>query len=214
MSTLRLILWPTVITALISAARLTAEVNGWVPPRSGGALHPLGISWLALASGAWFGARLRREDSRPRIWPAWPWAWIAFAAIVASIGWQFGPLLEADRSEVTFAQLRVAVLTLAGIASTAAIGMFVLWPRLAWTMLCYAVPARATVVAITWLAKQQGWETHYTKFGPPGIEADMPTTMLSAAIAQGGFWVPWTVVAGFVIGSMFGRKPDRPAPAA
>lgn len=206
MSTLRLILWPSLITALVSTARLVAEVNGWVPPKSGGALHPLGISWLAVVFGGWFGLRLRRAGSAPRIQPAWPWSLIGFAAIVASVGWQFGPLLDAQPSEETFAKLRSAVLTLAAITSTLMAGMFVLWPRLAWTMLCYALPARALVVAFTWLAKQMDWTTHYTKFGPPGIERDMPSTMLSAAIAQGGFWVPWTVVAGFLLGATFGRK--------
>ncbi|MFN3243517.1 MAG: hypothetical protein ACE37K_18580 [Planctomycetota bacterium] len=206
MSTLRLILWPSLITALVSTARLVAEINEWVPPRSGGALHPLGISWLAIVFGAWFGMQLRREGSTPRIWPAWPWSLIGFAAIVASVGWQFGPLLEADQSEETFAKLRVAVLTLAGIASTLMVGMFVLWPRLALTMLCYAIPARALVVVFTLLAKQMEWDTHYTRFGPTGIERDLPSTMLSTAIAQGGFWVPWTVTAGFLLGAMFGRK--------
>jgi len=206
MSTLRLILWPTIVTALVSTARLIAEVNGWVPPQSGGALHPLGISWLAMVFGAWFGLQLRREGSTPRIWPAWPWALIAFAAIVAAVGWQFRPFFDADQSDETFQRLRIAVLTLTGIASTLMVGMFVLWPRLAWTMLCYALPARALVVAFTWFAKQMDWSTHYTRFGPTGIERDMPTTMLSAAIAQGGFWVPFTVVAGCLLGTIFGSK--------
>ncbi|HEB53038.1 MAG TPA: hypothetical protein ENI87_07285 [bacterium] len=84
--------------------------------------------------------------------------------------------------------------------------MAVLWPRLAWTLLLYAAPSRALVVGITWLAKQQGWDTHYTKFGPTGIERDMAETLLSATLAQSGFWTPFTIVCGCVIGAWFGAK--------
>lgn len=206
MDTLRLILWPTLITALVSAARLVAEVQGWISPRSGGALNPLGISWLAFVFGGYFALRISRLGSRPRRYPAWPWCVGAFLLIVVSIGWQFGPLLEADQSDETFQRVRGAVLILAVIATTMTIVDFTIWPRLAVTLLCYAVPTRAIVVGITYLAKRNEWHTHYTKFGPPGIELDMSNTMLSATIAQGTFWIPWTIVAGFVAGSFFGKR--------
>jgi len=73
-------------------------------------------------------------------------------------------------------------------------------------MLCYGVPARLLVVGFTWLAKDSGWTTHYTKFGPSGIERDVSDTMLSAAKAQGGFWVPWTVIAGVLAGSFLAKR--------
>lgn len=203
---LRLILWPTILTALVSTARLVAEVNEWVSPRSGGALNPLGISWLAFVFGAYFAVRLSRECASPRVGRAWPWSIAAFVAVTASIAWQFGPFLEADQSDETFEKLRVAVLTLCAITTTAAAALLLVWPRLVWTLLCYAIPARLLVVAFTWLAKHFEWNTHYTKFGPPGIERDMTGTMVSAAIAQGLFWVPWTIVAGCLAGSFFGRR--------
>lgn len=206
MNTFRLILVPTLVTALVSAARLVAEVQGWISPQSGGALNPLGISWLAFVFGGYFALRISRLGSQPRRHPAWPWCLGAFVLIVVSIGWQFGPLLEADQSAETFQRVRGAVLVLAVIATTMAIVDFAIWPRLAVTMLCYAVPTRAIVIGITWLAKHNEWDTHYTKFGPPGIELDMTTTMVSATIAQGTFWIPWTIVAGFVTGSFFGKR--------
>lgn len=130
--------------------------------------------------------------------------------IVAAIAWQFGPLIEADQSDETFQNVRSAVLVLAATATTMALVNFAIWPRLFVLMLCYAVPTRAIVIGITWLAKHSGWNTHYTKFGPPGIELDMANTMVSAAIAQCTFWIPWTIVAGFAAGSFFGkrRQPD------
>ena len=206
MSTFRLVLWPSLITALVSIIRLIAEVEEWVSPQSGGALNPLGISWLAFLFGAYFGVRLKRSGSNPSVTRAWAWTLVAFAMVAAAITWQFRPFSEADQSDATFERLRGAVLMLCAIATTLAVAMFAVWPRLAWTMLCYAVPARLVVVGITWLAKHNEWNTHYTKFGPTGIERDMSETMLSAAIAQGGFWVQWTVIAGCMAGSFFGKK--------
>lgn len=206
MSTLRLILWPFLITALVSLARLVAEVQGWVSPQSGGALNPLGISWLAFVFGGYFAFRLARAGSKPRKRPAWPWCIAAILAIMASVAWQFGPLLDADQSDETFQRVRSAVLVLATIAITLAVIVTVVWPRLALTMLCYAIPTRALVIGITWLAKHNDWTTHYTKFGPPGIELDMANTLLSATIAQVGFWIPWTMIAGSALGSFFGRS--------
>ena len=37
--------------------------------------------------------------------------------------------------------------------------------------------ARIGVVAQAWFAKTNGWNTHYTKFGPAGIERPMDDTM-------------------------------------
>lgn len=206
MNTFRLILWPTLITAAVSTARLIAEVQGIVPPQSGGALNPLGISWLAIVFGAWFGFRLRRNGSHPRVPRAALWGILAFVALAGSIVWQFAPLRDLPANEETFAQVRTAVVTLIAIAGTLAIAMFVVWPRLAWTMLCYAIPARLLVIGFTWLAKQQQWDTHYTKFGPSGIERDMHDTVVGASIAQGGFWVSYTIIAGFLIGGFFGKR--------
>lgn len=206
-TTFRLVLWPTMLTLAVSIARLVAERQGVVTTRSGGAGAWLGITWLTFVFGAWFGFRLARAGALPRRVPIWPWSTIALLLLIGAGMWQFRPLLEADQSDTTFAQLRQAVLILVGIATILAIAMFVLWPRLAWTLLCYAVPARATVVALTALAKAQGWDTHYTKFGPPGIERDLPETIAGAALAQGGFWVPFTVIGGTFAGAWFaGRR--------
>ncbi|MCB9877724.1 MAG: hypothetical protein H6835_09005 [Planctomycetes bacterium] len=204
MPTLRLILWPSLITLLISVARFFAETNELVTARSGGALAPLGITWLTFVFGAWFGRQLGRKGQGPKRSPALPF--LTLLVIVGGIAWQFGPLRDADTSDATFEQLRRAVLVLVAIACAMATVCAIVWPRLAWTMLCYAILARATVVALTWLAKVFECDTHYTKFGPTGIERDLPETMLSASLAQFGFWVPFTVVAGVTAGALFGKR--------
>ena len=206
MKTLRLILLPTLVTLAVSAMRLTGEVQGWVHSQSGGALHLLGISWLPFAFGPLFAVLLVRDGSRPRLRAAWPWGLIALGLLAAAVMWRFGPLLSATDSDETWAMLRSSVVVLVAIAVALAASKALVWPRLAWTLLCYAIPARVAVVAITWLAKHMEWETHYTKFGPPGMERDMGTTLVSASIAQLGFWTPYTIIAGFVFGAMIGRR--------
>ncbi len=201
----RLLLWPSVITLAISLVRLTSEVQEWVTTASGGRGLPLGISWLMLVFGAWFGRRLARSGSLPVRQRAWVWPLVAMLAIVGTGIVMVRPLVGAEPSEATFAALRTAVLSLAAVSAMGAVAMFFVWPRLAFTLLLYAVLARATVVAITWLAKSQGWDTHYTKFGPMGMERDPGTTLLSACIAQFGFWVPLTIVGGTLAGCLFAR---------
>ncbi len=201
-STLRLILVPTIITALISIARLGLEVAGTIPPTSGGALHPLGITWLALVFGAWFGWRLRRADSSPRLKPAWLWTLLGLAAVAGTVVWQFSGIDRTDTSPEATARLEAAIGVIVMVSAAAGIWAFVVWTRLALTLLLYAIPARLTVVALTAIAHQAGWETHYTKFGPAGLEYDFAEAMQRAAAAQLVFWPLFTVVAGGFCGAV------------
>jgi hypothetical protein len=207
-STFRLLRWPSLLTLAISIARLVSEVNGWLTNASGGRLLPLGITWCIFVFGGWFGWRLARAGSLPRVARPWAWALVALLAAIGTAMVGFQPLVEADRSDATFALLRQAVLNTVIVTLAGALVMFYVWPRLAWALLLYGLGARATVLAFTWLAKHQGWDTHYTKFGPAGIERDsMAETMLSASIAQGGFWVPFTIIGGVLVGTLLARRP-------
>lgn len=208
-SIVRLILWPTLITLLVNAARLVAEQQGWGTTASGGAGFWLGITWLALVFGGWFGWQLRRAGSTPTLGPAWLWSLAALLAIAGTAVWRFSQIDRTDPSAAAMPPLRTAVLVIVSVAVPMALLQFVVWRRLALVLLLYGVVARATVVAFTWLAKQQGWDTHYTKFGPAGIQVDLQTTMVSATIAQFGFWVPFTIVAGSLAGAIVGGR--RPA---
>ncbi|MBL9076283.1 MAG: hypothetical protein JNL08_02190 [Planctomycetes bacterium] len=209
-STLRLLLVPTLVTLLVSVARLMAEVQGRVTNLSGGRGALLGITWLVFVFGGWFGWRLARLGSAPRVRRAWLWSLLSLVAIVGTAAWRFAQVDLQDRSETAFAALRGHVLVIAAVTTAAGLLQFVVWPRLAAVLLGYGLLARATVLALTWLAKQQGWDTHYTKFGPAGIERDLPATMLSATIAQIGFWVPFTIVGGMVVGCLVGGRRRAP----
>jgi hypothetical protein len=208
-----LVWWPTLLSVAVSALRLYLEVQGEVPPASGGAFNPIGITWLVFLFGAWFGWRLGRAGSRPMLRPGWVWSLLAFLALAGVVAWQISPLDRTDRSDVAYQLLREAVQGIVVVAIPIAGATFAVWPRLAATLLAYAIPARLTVVALTWLAKHNGWDTHYTKFGPAGIERRVEETAYAASVAQLGFWVPFTVIAGSLAGCLAARVARPPASA-
>lgn len=203
---LPLILWPSVVTLLVSVARLVAEVQGWTTTASGGRFAWLGISWLAFVFGGWFGWRLGRAGSMPSVPRAWLWPLLAFLLIAGTAAWRFRQIDMKDSTPAAMPPLRTAVWIIIGVAVPMALLQFMVWRRLAATMLLYGSLARVTVIGLTWLAKDRGWDTHYTKFGPGGVEVDMADTMASATTAQLGFWVPFTIVAGTLVGAIVGGR--------
>lgn len=204
-STFRLILWPSVLTLAVSVARLVGELQGWVGNQSGGQGALLGITWLIFVFGAWFGFRLSRGGSGPLLKPAWLWSLLPVLAIVGTFTWRLYGVDMKDTSAAAQAYLTETLQIACLVAAGGAVLTFAVWARLGWTLLLYGVFARATVMAITWLAKDRGWNTHYTKLGPTGIEKDMAETMASTAMAQFGLWVPFTIVAGGFVGCLFAR---------
>ncbi len=205
-STLRLILWPSVITLVINIVRAVGQHEGWFTKASGGGGALVGITWLPLVFGPWFAWRLRKGGSTPRVARPWTWSLLAVLPLVIGGALTVPALLDANADEAGYATLRTAALAAIAGAVIGAIRQFVVWPRLAWILLVYAIPARLTVVALTWFAKSNGWDSHYTKFGPKGWEFDMEGTMSRAALMQLGFWVPVAVLSGTLLGTaLFGR---------
>ncbi|MBK8978987.1 MAG: hypothetical protein IPM29_24085 [Planctomycetes bacterium] len=208
-SPLRTILWPAVVTLLVTAARLALEARGTITTASGGGGALLGITWLAPLFGAWFGWRLAHAGSRPRLPYGFGIALLGLLAMVASVAVSFGGLDPTDRSDDALRAMSDALPVIVGVAVGAAAVAFCLWPRLAWTLLLYAIPVRLGVLAATWYAKHAGLDTHYTRFGPAAFEFGMAETMRRAAAAQLGFWTLFTVVAGSVAGHLVARLARR-----
>jgi hypothetical protein len=213
---LQLVWLPALITTAISGARLYTQIEGQVPTASGGSGSWLGITWLVLLFGAWFGHRLRASGSRPRVRRAPLWMLLATLLLFAAVASVFSRLDPDDRSETARQVMNAGVPWIAAAGLLLMLGSFAVWPRLSLTLLTYGLLARGVVLALTWWAKVEGWDTHYTKFGPPGFEYDLAGTMQRAALAQLGFWVPFTVLVGGMLGATVavlfrGRGPDRAA---
>ncbi|MGC6489328.1 MAG: hypothetical protein ACON4Z_16900 [Planctomycetota bacterium] len=196
----------------VAAGRYLGQVQGWIPTTSGGSLHPLGVSWLPFVFGPVFAARLAREGSAPRWRRARLVSVAGFAAIVVVVMWKFAPIADLPKGAPGLQEATNSALFAAFVTTLAVTALLcVLWGRLALTIVCYAVPVRLAVLALTAIAKQSEVDTHYTKFGPAGNEFDLWTTVSTAAVAQLGFWVPFAVVCGFASGTFFAK---RPAPQA
>ncbi len=212
-SLLRLILWPTILTLVINVLRLVLQVQGAMATRTGGSASPLGVTWLGFVFGGWFGWRLQKTGHRPMLPWSVLWAVVLLGAMVFAVVNGFGGIDRTDQSAAGYAALREVIAGIVLVSLAAAALSFVVWPRLALALLLYAIPVRLTVLAFTYLAKVQDWDTHYTKFGPAGIELDLGETMYAASVAQLGFWVPFTVVTGMVTGTIVsffaGRRSDR-----
>ena len=214
-STTQLVLWPAGVTLLISVARYLLEVSGSMSTASGGAGQPLGISWLPFLFGGWFAWRLRRQGARLPPMPL-PWliALLLLAALVVTVAVNFGgldPQADGDRARSQLASAAyVVALSAVGLCAMS----FSIWPRLGSALLLYGVAARVPVLAITVLAKLLEQDTHYTKFGPLGLEYGFGLTLYRATFAQLLFWVPYTVLAGMASGAIVGTLVPPPRPSS
>lgn len=208
-SSTKVLLLAIAASILVAGARFLGQVQGWIPTTSGGGLHPLGVSWLPFVFGPVFAARLAREGSAPRWRRARLLGVAGLVAIVVVVMWKFAPIADLPKDAPGLQEATNSAL-LAAFAATLTVTALhcALWWRLVFAIVCYAVPVRLVVLALTAVAKQMEYDTHYTKFGPAGNEFDLYTTVTTAAVAQLGFWVPFAVVCGFASGTFFARSQE------
>lgn len=207
---LSLVLIPALISLAVCVLRLVGELNGWNPTFFGNAAPGaeeapgiVGISWLILPFGAWFGLRLRALHGEPA--HLGKTALRFFIAFVVMAGGMFA--LDAldliampDPKEPAEARGFGYMLALLGAA--AAIALFA-WPRLAITLCVYALLARLPVVAITWFALgQEEWDTHYTKLPAGTLLPEGVSKFSFLALPQVTFWVAITMVVGGLCGCL------------
>ncbi|MEZ5963250.1 MAG: hypothetical protein R3F56_05315 [Planctomycetota bacterium] len=201
-----LVLVPALVTLLVTGLRLYGEMQDWNPSlfsrAAGGGGALVGISWLVLLFGFWFGWRLRRGGERVGIGRALALYLVAGGVFAGGVWaltkFQFVvfPQPEAP-GKPTGMPYMLGLMGLVVLVSLAA------WPRLTLTLIAYGLLARIPVVVITWFAVQNDWGSHYDKLGP-GVAAS--TTMekfLFLSMAQVTFWpFVFTTVAGGVVGSL------------
>jgi hypothetical protein len=199
-SAFRLVLVPAIITLAMSLLRLLGETRGWAPAffksDPGGPGSVIGIVWLVPIFGFYFGWRLAvagQAPRRPSIAELWHLLGIALM-IGAGAGMPLlGFELPGSLVPSAIANLLCALLALWS------------WPPLFRVNLLYAILARVPVMAITAIAVQRAWRTHYEKLGRQDLQMDALPKTLWLVLAQIGFWIPFTILFGGLFGCIGAR---------
>jgi hypothetical protein len=204
----KLVKGPAIITLVVSLVRLIGELLELSPalfsaaPGGGGAL--VGITWLVLVFGFYFGWRLARTDGAPAV-PGWSLLTIFVGLVGAMILFMVtvGPPEEGEPFDPNSFWLFSAGAWLCSLAT-----LFT-WPALFRTLLVYGLAARIPVVILTLLAVLFGWDTHHVGLAPGAPVMEGMALAFAASFPQIGFWVPFTVlVGGFSggLGALFRRR--------
>ena len=168
-----LVLVPALLTLIVTVVRVVGELQGWNPTffsKPGGGSAVVGITWLVLVFGFWFGWRLRRPGSPPPGKAAL--LYLTGIAVLAGgmIGLvQLGLVTLPSREspgEPTGLAYGFALLAVAAVVAVFA------WPRLTGTLMLYGVLARIPVVVVTYLDLHYDWHTHYGELPPGAVTAD------------------------------------------
>lgn len=202
-----LILFPSIVTLAVTMLRLIGEMQNWAPglfsKAAGGGGALIGISWLILVFGAWFGWRLTKMGhGAPNPLKASGLAFITGLLLaVASFG----------AGQVAGQNAFFGVFILGSIGA-----IFVtrgLWPQLWKTLLIYAFAARIPVALVMLAAVFGNWGTHYD-VPPPGFPETYSPLMkwfLIGLVPQMTLWIYMTVVGGLITGGIAGAIAGRKA---
>lgn len=174
------ILIAAVLSLLVTVVRLVGQLQGWggmlFRTDAGGGGSPLGITWLVIPFGFWFGRSLAKQGSRP--------ASLGKSALMLllGIGLVVGVVAYGFQAVPDW-QERVLVL---GVGTAiAGLATLTVWPRAWLALVAYGLLARLPVVLVQYLAVQNGWDTHFAK-GPPDAPPELALTLLT--VAQLSFW--------------------------
>lgn len=195
---LRPLLIAGLITLLVTAVRLVGELQGWGALWFGGSTAGagalIGIVWLVPLFGFWFGRRLQRIGRGPTSLRR---AAIApLVGVLGAIGVTAASLTFLSLDKPTVFQVITIAWPIAGLCALYG------WPRLFGTNLTYAVLARAPIVALTYYAIAQGWDTHHTALaeGAPAVDDAGRARILT--VAQVCLWLPFTALVGGMFGAL------------
>lgn len=197
------------LTLVVTGVRLYGEVQGWDPrwfnrdAGGGGAL--LGISWLPIVFGLWFGRRLAKAGRAPKSFGrAFVLNLVGLLALIGGVVW-FGSRMEGMEGDA----IRDAVPYLGYGAMGLTVLALIAWPSAFVSNLFYGVLARAPVISAQYLSIHNAWDTHYAKVHPkmPPMTPDEQAHGL--LLAQLTVWLPFTILLGglfALIGAKLSRK--------
>ncbi|HXB53948.1 MAG TPA: hypothetical protein VN461_04135 [Vicinamibacteria bacterium] len=207
----KLILVPSVITLAVTLLRLAGELMHWSPTlfntQAGGGGAIVGIAWLVLVFGAYFGWKLANAGQGPAaVGPAILYSIVGFA-LVPALG--FGAVKLGLPAQGFAAFGTFLVLSLIG-----AVVAYRAWPALGQTLLAYGLAARIPVTIVMLFAILGNWGTHYD-VSPPDLRDMNPIAkwFLIGVLPQLTIWIWFTIAGGAVLGTLAvavtgrGRRP-------
>src|SRR5215471_3686697 len=162
----KLILIPAVITFAVTIIRLVGELQHWnrtlFNPDAGGGLAPIGIFWLILIFGYYFGVKLCNAGAGPeRVGRVF--LFVLLGILVNAAAFVIGAVLKL--------QVGPPLLVLSAVANLISILIMAKpWPALYKTLLAYGYAARIPVAIIMFFAIRGSWGTHYDG-APPEFPA-------------------------------------------
>ena len=197
----RLILIPSLVTLVVTAARLTGELMDG--PRRlfnsdpGGPWAIVGIIWLAPIFGIYFALKLDAHGQGPKSHGRA--AGFALLGVALALAFSFvAPLLHLQQH---FWGRRLYLWTVVVVAALATLPG---WAALFRTLVAYAYAARVPVAAVMLFALWRDWGTHYD-----AVPSDLPDGLGLPAkslwlgfFPQLIFWTGLTVLAGMVLGCL------------
>jgi hypothetical protein len=193
----RPILVAALITLVITGLRLLGEIEDWdatyFSRESGGKGAVIGISWLPILFGFWFGRRLVKGGRGPRsVRRAMVLPLCGLLLVTATFG--ICSLLKLPPTTTFYA--------FSGAAWVGALLAMTAWPALFGVNLTYGVLARVPVMVVIWLAVTKGWNVHYAKVPPLMPPMAGNDLALFLALGQAGFWIPYTIMVGGFSGAL------------
>lgn len=199
-SYIKLILWPSVVTLAVTAARLAGELlhgpRALFNPDTGGGFALVGIAWLAPVFGIYFALKLARGGHGPKSLT------LAVQSSILGIIFVIVVVLSSARVSISSPYLKAALLLWAPVAAAAAFQIFA-WPALARTLFAYAFAARVPVAILMLFAMLGKWGTHYDAIPEGFPEAGLAFRYLwLGLLPQLVFWVGFTVLVGAIFGSV------------
>ncbi|MGH9430069.1 MAG: hypothetical protein ACRD3T_00840 [Terriglobia bacterium] len=203
----KLILILAVITLAVTILRLFGELHDWSPlffsRQAGGGLAIVGISWLPIFFGPYFGLKLRGANEECP--GAGKTIAIGFVGFVVLLGG--GVLAFAKPNAFPGAHIVGLLLLAAG-----GLLQFASWPGLAKVLLAYGYAARIPVVIVMFFAMRGSWGTHYDAVAPgyAGPTALWPKYLLLGIEPQMIMWIAYTMAVGSffagIVLAIAGRK--------
>lgn len=202
---MRPILVAALITLVVTGLRVVGEIEAWderwFSREVGGGASPIGISWLPIVFGIWFGRRLGKQGRGPSS--------RVRAILLPLIGFLLVPASWYVAAKVLGLSVTASMYAFCGAAWVGALLSMAAWPALFGANLIYGVLARLPVIAVTWLAVAQGWNVHYVKLTSDMAQMTGNELAMFLSVAQVGFWIPYTIMVGGFFGGLWAALTRR-----